>query len=145
MLCARKGCSEEGLVSLSELCNIVYRGQDSKLAFCEEHVLDMLARYRRFKLLEEECGLIPIIRNPMMIFFLRYSDMQFHCMRRTLCQTLELRAEFQCRIVCATSSGHDHWMANIKQACEFCDAQLWHTVFRSNRKYKHKRRRPSSW
>lgn len=134
-MCSRKGCDQQGLISLSELCNVPYNGHDTPLRFCEDHVLDMLVRYQRFKDLEQDCDLVRHIRNPWSVFFLRQSDMKVHRLQTRLVEAHMYRMEFQSRITCNNSAGHDHWIQNIQTAAQYCDDRLWHLVTRRKKTY----------
>ena len=126
-------------MSLSELSNVVYKGQDTVLLFCEDHVLDMLYRYREFKDLELDYGLLPFIRNPWFVFVLHASDIKLHRLHTLLQEVWLMRTRFQQRLKRQTSSlGHKHWMENILEAAGYCELRLWHPVVYRRHKRKKK-------
>lgn len=139
ILCSCIGCNELGRVSLSELSNIVYTGQDTMLTFCEDHVLDMLYHYRRFKDLELDYGLVPFIRNPWSVFCIRANDMELHRLQSLLQDAWIMRTNFQQKLSKMNCSvGHEHWMHNIREAAGYCESRLWHPVVRRKRRRKKK-------
>ena len=134
MRCAKRTCKKKGLISLSELCNSVYNGQDTTLLFCEDHVLQMLFDYKEFKDLEFDYRLVPFIRCPFSIFNSRMSENKLYRLWEMLSKVFGLRKKFQSQIYCKSSIGHDYWLKQIQEAIEYCDMRLWHPVCAKKRK-----------
>ena len=135
--CSKKNCNCLGRISLTELCGTVYNGNDSPLLFCEEHVLEMLYRYRLFKDREEE--FLHYIKYPQLIsqyYLWRATDLKIHMVLRHLRQILKDRQIFQSLIVCRNSSGHDYWLKKIEYAIAICEELTWHVVVRKQKKRK---------
>ena len=106
---------------------MTYKGTDTVLLFCENHVLDMLYDYKEFKDLEQDNCLVSFICNPYLIYISKMNDLEIHRLFLLLSKTLTLRLNFQSKIECKHSSGHKHWMHKIQEAIDQCDLRLWKT------------------
>lgn len=142
MICSHRNCDQEGHTSLSEKCGMPYNGKDTPLAFCDRHIDVMLDYYLYFKTMEADRGLVPFIRTPFSLFFYKLSEQQLLDLERLLTHVLSCRLQFQKKIKqCPNmrSDGHEHWLANIREALLFVDHRLWHPVVRR----KSRKRKPT--